>query len=761
MRILELHCDYVKVKPKQKALKTVADLTEAEKAGLHLENVLVVFSSFEQGDDAVVVDQAVAAVQKNFGEIKATTILVYPYAHLSSSLAKPAVAINLLDSFLEKVRVFCPNAQKSVFGYYKEFELKCKGHPLAELSKTFGTASLSASPQSASVGFAGSPGAALEKKVAELGGKGANLFSAPSVFADYGAASVANVKPSHTLEAQRNTAALLLAHAVSTELGGSALCGFGKDAEIYVDFDSKPVNSEILDVLDLRMDALRKKDVAIKVHALDKKAAEKHLSSLQKEALADTTAEKVLMAELEGKWFWLPGPFCESSGKAEAFALTRFGGSYWKNNSANKALQRIHLSAFGTAKERAAFLELQKEAEARDHRKLGKQLDLFSIHEEGVGFIFYHPNGMVLYKELEKLLREQYEQRDYLEIKTPMILNEDLWHRSGHWDHYQENMYFTQIDGVPHAIKPMNCPGSILIYKTKPRSYRELPLRLAENGIDHRHELSGVLSGLFRVRAFTQDDAHLYVTEEQILDEVTRFIQFLDFMYSTFGFTYQIALSTRPAKAMGSVAFWEKAETALKEALRKNKKEFTINEGDGAFYGPKIDFRIQDALGRQWQCGTMQLDLQMPERFDLNYEGSDGKRHRPVMLHRVIYGSFERFLGILIEHFAGAFPTWLAPTQVMVLPLTDNENDYAEKVAQQLKQSGVRVKSDLKSGKLEGKIRDAQIAKIPYMLVVGQKERDAGTVSVRRRDGVVKHGVKLAAFEKTVIQEIKERRLYG
>ncbi|MBI2445443.1 threonine--tRNA ligase [Candidatus Micrarchaeota archaeon] len=755
MRILELHCDYVKVKPKQKALKTVADLSDEEKAGLHMENVLVVFSSFEPGDDDDVLQQAVDAVKKNFGEVKASTVLVYPYAHLSSTLAKPAAAINLLDSFLEKVRAFCPTAQKSVFGYYKEFELKCKGHPLAELSKTFG----SAAAGSASAAMAS--GAALEKKVAELGGKSAGLFSAPSVFADYGSATAANVKPSHSLEAQRNTAALLLAHAVSSESGGTALCGFGKDAEIYVDFDSKPVNTDVLKALEQRMDALRSKDLPVKVHALEKKTAEKHLSALQKEALADTAAEKVLLAELDGKWFFLPGPFCSSAGKVGAFSLTRFGGSYWKNDAKNKPLQRIHVMAFAKSAEKAAFLKLQAEAEARDHRKLGRQLDLFSIHEEGVGFIFWHPNGMVLYKELEKLLREQYEQRDYSEIKTPLILNEDLWHRSGHWDHYQENMYFTQIDGVPHAIKPMNCPGSILIYKTKPRSYRELPLRLAENGMDHRHELSGVLSGLFRVRAFTQDDAHLYVTEDQILDEVTRFIQFLDFMYSTFGFTYHIALSTRPAKAMGTLAFWEKAESALKEALRKNKKDFTVNEGDGAFYGPKIDFRIQDALGRQWQCGTIQLDLQMPERFDLHYEGSDGKRHRPVMLHRVIYGSFERFLGILIEHFAGAFPTWLAPVQAVVLPLTDNENDYAEAVAAQLKAAGVRVKTDTKSGKLEGKIRDAQLAKVPYMLVVGQKERDAGTVSVRRRDGKVSHGVKLSVFETALLEEIRERRLYG
>lgn len=749
MRILELHCDYVKVKPKQKALKTVGELSEEEKKGMHLENVLVVFSSFEPCDDGKVLDEAVAAVKKNFDEVKAQTVLVYPYAHLSSNLAKPAQAQNLLDSFLEKVRVFCPAAQKSVFGYYKEFELKCKGHPLAELSKTLGSAS-----------SVGASAAAFEKNVAELGGKGAGLFSAPSVFEDYGAATAKTQKHSDSLEAQRNSAALLLARAVELELGGKALCGFGKDNEIYLDFDVKPVNSEVLKSLEARMDVLRSKDLPIKAHSLDKKTAAKHLDALQLEALSETAAEKVLLVEFDGAWYWLPGPFCSNSRHVQAFALTRFGGSYWKNNAKNKALQRIHVLAFAKPQDKAAFLKLQKEAEARDHRLLAKQLDLFSIHEEGVGFIFWHPNGMVLFKELEKLLREQYETRDYSEIRTPLILNEDLWHQSGHWDHYRENMYFTQIDGVPHAVKPMNCPGSILVYKTRPRSYRELPLRLAENGVDHRHELSGVLSGLFRVRAFTQDDAHIYVTQEQILDEVSRFIEFLDYIYSVFGFKYKIALSTKPEKAMGSFEFWEKAENALKEALRRNKKEFVVCDGDGAFYGPKIDFKIEDALGRPWQCGTIQLDLQMPEKFDLYYEGSDGKRHRPVILHRVIYGAFERFLGILIEHFGGAFPTWLSPVQVMVLPLTDNENVYAEKIAAQLKAAGVRVKADLRSGKIEGKIRDSQLQKVPYMLVVGQKERQAGLVSVRRRDGSVRHGVKAEAFQSALLEEIRERRLY-
>ncbi|MDP2717785.1 MAG: threonine--tRNA ligase, partial [Candidatus Micrarchaeota archaeon] len=560
-------------------------------------------------------------------------------------------------------------------------------------------------------------------------------------------------KHGKTPEAQRNTAVLMLAHALE-KTGAKATLAFSKDAEAYLDFQGKPVNAETLKVLQTEMEKLRKEGLPVSVKVVTPTHA--FSNEFLAEAARESGENQLLLAGLDGRDYLLPGPFCASTKDVAAFQLTKFGGAYWKNNAKNASLQRIHVQAFKTDNDRKTFLELQKKAEARDHRKIGKQMDLFSIHEEGTGFVFWHPNGMVLFKELEKLLREEYQMRDYSEIRTPIILNEDLWHRSGHWDHYKENMYFTQIDGVPHAVKPMNCPGAILVYKTRPRSYRDLPLRLAENGIDHRHELSGVLSGLFRVRAFTQDDAHLFVTQDQILDEVTRFIDFIDVMYKTFGFSYAVELSTKPEKAMGDAALWEKAEAALTKALKQNKKPFDINEGDGAFYGPKIDFKIKDALGREWQCGTIQLDFQMPERFELTYESPHGKK-RPVMLHRVIYGSFERFLGILIEHYAGTFPAWLAPEQVRVLPLTDNENDYAESLKSELKQHGIRVTADTSSGKLEGKIRDAQMAKVPYMLVVGQKERDAGTVSVRKRDGSVTHGVKREAFQKAILQEIRLR----
>ncbi len=739
MRILELHCDYISVLPKKKALKSVAELSNAEQQGVRMENVLVVFSSFEQGDDEATLDKAVAEVKKNFDEVKAASILIYPYAHLSSSLAKPAAAQNLLDAFLARVKTFAPDAQKSPFGYYKQFELKCKGHPLAELSKTISTG-------------------ALEQAAVKLGATDADVTAGPSPLLGYAAATQKTLKAEKTPEAQRNTAVLMLAHALE-KTGAKATVAFSKDAEAYLDFQGKPVNAETLKTLQADMEKIQKAGLTVTSKAVKPNHA--FSNDFLKEAARESGEKQVLVAELQGREYLVPGPLCPSTKDVAAFELTKFGGSYWKNNAQNARLQRIHVQAFATETDRKAFLELLKKAEARDHRKIGKQMDLFSIHEEGTGFIFWHPPGMTLFKELEKLLREEYEQRDYMEIRTPIILNEDLWHRSGHWDHYKENMYFTQIDGVPHAVKPMNCPGAILVYKTRPRSYRDLPLRLAENGMDHRHELSGVLSGLFRVRAFTMDDAHLFVTQDQILSEVTNFTDFLDSVYAAFGFTYEVELSTKPEKAMGSGEFWEKAETALKKALEQNGKKFKINQGDGAFYGPKIDFKIRDALGRKWQCGTVQLDLQMPEKFDLHYEGPDGKRHRPVILHRVIYGSFERFIGILIEHFAGAFPTWLAPEQVRVLPLTDNENDYAKEVRGELKQHGLRVTADTSSGKLEGKIRDAQLAKVPYMLVVGQKEREAGTVSVRKRDGKVTHGVKREAFLKKVQDEIRTRKAYG
>ena len=396
-------------------------------------------------------------------------------------------------------------------------------------------------------------------------------------------------------------------------------------------------------------------------------------------------------------------------------------------------LQRIYGSSFTKKSELDEYLNMLEEAKKRDHRKLGKELDLFSIQDEGPGFPFFHPKGMVIRNELESFWRKIHVRNGYKEIKTPIILNEELWHRSGHWDHYKENMYFTKIDGENYAIKPMNCPGGILVYKNKMHSYRELPIRLGELGLVHRHELSGALHGLMRVRNFTQDDAHIFMTPDQIKEEVLGVIRLTDYVYKLFGFDYHVELSTRPENSMGSDEDWEHATNSLIDALNAAKLEYKLNEGDGAFYGPKIDFHLKDSIGRTWQCGTIQLDFQMPERFDLSYIGPDGEKHRPVMIHRTIFGSIERFIGILIENYAGAFPVWLAPVQVQIMNITDNQIDYVKTIENKLLDADIRVEVDLRNEKIGYKIREAQMEKIPYMIVVGDKEMEKGVVSVRHR----------------------------
>ncbi|TYP49810.1 threonine--tRNA ligase [Thermosediminibacter litoriperuensis] len=428
------------------------------------------------------------------------------------------------------------------------------------------------------------------------------------------------------------------------------------------------------------------------------------------------------------------GPHIPSTGRIKAFKLTSLAGAYWKGDQRNKMLQRIYGTSFPKRSMLDEYLRKLEEAKKRDHRKLGRELGLFSMHEEGPGFPFFHPKGMVLWNTLIDFWRKEHQKRGYQEIKTPIILNEELWKRSGHWDHYKSNMYFTQIDGEGYAIKPMNCPGGILVYKNDVHSYRELPLKLAELGLVHRHELSGVLHGLMRVRSFTQDDAHIYMMPSQIEQEILEVINLADHIYRIFGFDYHVELSTRPENSMGPDELWERATAALKNALDKKGLPYKINEGDGAFYGPKIDFHLKDSIGRTWQCGTIQLDFMMPERFDLTYIGPDGEKHRPVMIHRTIFGSLERFIGILIEHYAGAFPVWLAPVQVRVIPISEKFMDYARKVKAQLENSDIRVELDERNEKIGYKIRDAQVQKIPYMLIVGEKEAAEGTVSVRIRE---------------------------
>ena len=453
------------------------------------------------------------------------------------------------------------------------------------------------------------------------------------------------------------------------------------------------------------------------------------------------------------------GPHLDSTGEipADGFKLTKISGAYWRGDEKNKMLQRIYGVAFNDKKELKNYLSMLEEAEKRNHIKLGKELKLFSTHAEGPGFPFFHPKGMIVWNELINYWKEEHTKEAYQEISTPIILNRTLWEKSGHWEHYKENMYFTKIDEIDYAIKPMNCPGGILVYKSDLHSYKELPLKLAEIGLVHRHELSGTLNGLFRVRMFHQDDAHIYCMENQIKQEIKKLINLIDRMYKKFGLSYHLELSTRPKNSTGTDKMWETAENALKEALQEIKVDYKINPEDGAFYGPKIDFHIKDAIGRTWQCGTIQVDFAMPERFELSYIGEDGKEHRPVMLHRVIYGAMERFMGILIEHYAGAFPVWLSPVQAIILPVSEKFNSYAQKIFSQLLENNIRVEISDESESLGKRIRRAEKQKIPYMLVVGEKEEKEKKITIRSRGEKEQKTMQVDKFMEKIIVEIKER----
>ncbi|MEG0833650.1 MAG: threonine--tRNA ligase [Oscillospiraceae bacterium] len=531
----------------------------------------------------------------------------------------------------------------------------------------------------------------------------------------------------------------------------------------YYDIDSDTVfTPEILEKLEAEMRKIVKEDQPIsrfvlsRADALEKMKHDEYKLELINELPADS---EISFYEQGGFTDLCAGPHLMSTGPLAAVKLMNVTGAYWRADAKNKMLQRIYGIAFPKASLLTDYLVMLEEAKKRDHRKLGRELELFDIYDEGPGFPFFLPKGMILRNELENMWREEHRKAGYKEIKTPIMLNRELWETSGHWDHYKNNMYTTVIDGEDFAIKPMNCPGGMLVYKSKLMSYRDLPFRCGELGLVHRHELSGALHGLMRVRCFTQDDAHIFMTEDQIEDEILGVAHLIDKFYKMFGFEYTLELSTRPADFMGEAAQWDKAENALKSALDKNGMPYEINEGDGAFYGPKIDFHLKDCLGRTWQCGTIQLDFQMPERFDVTYVGADGEKHRPVMIHRVVFGSIERFIGILTEQFAGAFPLWLAPVQAMVIPISENHRDYASQIAKSLEDAGIRVECDSRSEKMGYKIREAQMQKIPYMLVVGDKEREDGTVSVRSRSRGDTGTHKLEEFIDAALLEIKTRAL--
>ncbi|MGC9372651.1 MAG: threonine--tRNA ligase [Thermovirgaceae bacterium] len=542
------------------------------------------------------------------------------------------------------------------------------------------------------------------------------------------------------LEILRHSASHLMAQAVQRLYPGTRL-GIGPAIEdgFYYDMEiPAQIGEDDLDAIEREMRRISKENLPVTREVLPGKEAGKLFAE------RDETYKLELISELEGDTVTVyrqgefvdlcRGPHVANTSALKHFRLLSIAGAYWRGDENNKMLTRIYGTAFASKEALEAHITRLEEAKKRDHRKLGRELDLFSIQPEAPGFPFFHPKGMVVINKLVDFWRKEHVRRGYCEIRTPLILDRDLWIRSGHWDHYRENMYFTEIDERPFAIKPMNCPGGMLVYRSQIRSYRDLPLRMAELGTVHRHERSGVLHGLMRVRSFTQDDAHLYVTPEQIKEEILGIMDLVRYIYTdVFGFSYRVELSTRPEKAMGDPEIWEIAERDLQQALEEAGVPYKVNPGDGAFYGPKIDFHLEDCIGRTWQCGTIQLDFQMPEKFDISYIGPDGAQHRPVMLHRTVYGSLERFLGILIEHFAGAFPYWLAPVQVRLVPVSEDHNEYVKTVAARLKDRDVRVDIDLRDEKLGKRIRDAQLQKVPFMIVAGDREVETQTVAVRDR----------------------------
>ena len=532
----------------------------------------------------------------------------------------------------------------------------------------------------------------------------------------------------------------------------------------YYDIDVEPAfGPDELEKIEAEMRKIAKEAYPIERFELDRAEADKLMAEepYKLELIAEHSANGELVSFYkQGEFTDLcAGPHLPDTGRVKAVKLTQTTGAYWRGDAQNKMLCRVYGVAFPKQSELDAHLQMLEEAKKRDHRKLGKELELFDIFEEGPGFPAFLPNGMVVRNELEKFWRELHQKAGYVEVRTPQIMSRTLWENSGHWDHYKDNMYTTLIDDMDFCIKPMNCPGGILVYKRKPHSYRDLPIRMGELGVVHRHELSGALHGLMRVRCFTQDDAHIFCTPDQLMDEIFGVINLIDSVYKVFGFEYDLELSTRPEDSMGSDEDWEAATNALRQALDSLDRPYKINEGDGAFYGPKIDFHLHDCIGRTWQCGTIQVDFQMPERFDITYMGADGEKHRPIMLHRVAFGSIERFIGILIEQFAGAFPLWLAPVQVEVIPVSERHLEYAAKVRDQMVAAGLRCELDTRNEKMGYKIREAQMMKIPYMLVVGDKEIENNSVAVRSRAGGDLGVMEPAAFLAKAQEEIRSKAL--
>ena len=578
---------------------------------------------------------------------------------------------------------------------------------------------------------------------------------------------IVTLKDKEGMEVYRHTCAHVLAQAIKNIYPTCNLAiGPVIDNGFYYDIDfNTPITQEDFAKIESEMNTIIKSKIPIERFELPREEAIKLMTKYKEkykvELINDLPEGSVISFYKQGSFTDLcRGPHLPHTGKIKAFKLVSIAGAYWRGNEKNKMLTRIYGVAFAKKEEMDAYFQMLEEAKKRDHIKLGKELKLFALLNEGKGFPFFLPNGMVLKNTLVDYWRELHRKEGYVEIQTPIILTRSLWENPGHWDHYKDNMYTTKIDGEDCAVKPMNCPGGMLVYKLTPHSYKDLPLRVAEMGLVHRHEKSGQLHGLFRVRCFTQDDAHIFMLPEQITDEIKGVVRLTDKIYKQFGFKYKVELSTRPENSMGSEEDWNTATDALRAALEEMNIDYEVNEGDGAFYGPKIDFHLEDSIGRTWQCGTIQLDFQMPQRFELEYVGEDGQKHRPIMIHRAIFGSIERFIGILIEHFAGKFPVWLAPQQVKILPITDRTLEYAEKVAKTLNEKGIRCEIDKRNEKIGYKIREARMEKVPYVLVLGDKEAEEGTVNVNKRGVEEKETQSLADFVKRICKENKEKVIF-
>ncbi len=601
---------------------------------------------------------------------------------------------------------------------------------------------------------------------AKVNGK---LVDLATVLKDGDRLEIVTLEDKEGLDVYRHTCAHVLAQAIKNiyptchlAIGPTIENGFYYD----IDFNS-PITQDDFDKIEAEMRKIIKSKTKLERFELPRDKAlelmKKYDEPYKVELINDLPEGEVISFYKQGSFTDLcRGPHLPNTGKIvpSAFKLTSIAGAYWRGSEKNKMLTRIYGVAFAKKDEMDEYFRILEEAKKRDHIKLGKDLKLFALMNEGKGFPFFLPNGMVIKNTLTEYWRNLHRQEGYVEIQTPIILTRTLWENSGHWEHYKDNMYTTKIDGEDHAVKPMNCPGCMLVYKLEPHSYKELPIRMAEMGLVHRHEKSGQLHGLFRVRCFTQDDAHIFMLPEQITDEIKGVVRLADTIYKQFGFDYKVELSTRPEDSMGTQEEWDMATDALKLALDEMGLEYQINEGDGAFYGPKIDFHLKDAIGRTWQCGTIQLDFQMPQRFDLEYTGEDGQKHRPIMIHRALFGSIERFIGILIEHYAGKFPVWLAPVQAKILTLTDRAEDYANAICKQYKDAGIRCEVDARNEKLGYKIREAKLEKVPYILVVGDKEVEEGTVNINQRDVEAKQSATTDEFQARILQEIADKTVF-